>query len=106
VLGVLITFNVVCLAWILFRSDSFATAMAYLQGLGRFTAPTLITPFIATLIVGGLAMHALPPRAIERAAGWLSRIPSPAAGLTVGGLMLLVEAIRAAGVAPFIYFQF
>jgi alginate O-acetyltransferase complex protein AlgI len=106
VLGVMITFNVVCLAWILFRSDSFATAMAYLQGLGRLTAPTLLTPFIVSLIVGGLALHALPPRAIERTASWLCRIPSPAAGLTIGLLILLVEAVRAPGVAPFIYFQF
>ena len=104
--GVLITFNVVCLAWILFRSDSFATAMAYLEGLGRLTAPTLITPFILSLIVGGLALHALPPRAIERTASWLCRVPSPAAGLTIGLLILLVEAVRPAGVAPFIYFQF
>ena len=104
--GVFITFNVVCLAWILFRSNSFATAIAYLQGLGRLSAPTLLTPFIVTLIAGGLAMHWLPPRAVERTAAWLCRIPSPAAGLIVGVLILLVEAVRPAGIAPFIYFQF
>ncbi len=106
IVGWLITFNIVCLAWILFRSDSFATAMAYLTGLSRLTAPTLLSPFVVILIVGGLAMHALPSRAIETASGWLARIPSPAAGLAIGVLILLVEAVRAPGVAPFIYFQF
>jgi alginate O-acetyltransferase complex protein AlgI len=105
--GVIITFNIVTLSWILFRSDSFATALAFLQGLGRWSEPgTLVTPFIVVLILGGLAMHALPSRAIERAAGVLQRLPSPAAGVAIGVALLLVEAIRPAGVAPFIYFQF
>jgi len=104
---VIITFNVVTLSWILFRSDSFATALAFLQGLGRWGQPgTLVTPFMVVLIVGGLAMHALPSRAIERAASVLQRLPSPAAGVAIGLALLLVEAIRPAGVAPFIYFQF
>jgi len=106
-LGVIITFNIVTLSWILFRSDSFATALAFLQGLGRWGEPgTLVTPFIVMLILGGLAMHALPSRAIERAASVLQRLPSPAAGVAIGLALLLVEAIRPAGVAPFIYFQF
>ena len=106
-LGVIITFNIVCLGWILFRADSFATALAFLQGFGRWGATsTLLTPFVVTLIIGGLAMHALPPRAIERLSGQLARLPSPAVGVMVGVALLLVEAIRPAGVAPFIYFQF
>jgi alginate O-acetyltransferase complex protein AlgI len=105
--GVIITFNIVTLSWILFRADSFATALAFLQGLGRWDQPgTLVTPFVVVLIVGGLAMHALPSRAIERAASVLQRLPSPAAGVAIGVALLLVEAVRPAGVAPFIYFQF
>jgi hypothetical protein len=54
----------------------------------------------------GLLMHFLPPRALERLGGVAKFAPSPALGLTVGAMMLVVEAIRPQGIAPFIYFQF
>jgi D-alanyl-lipoteichoic acid acyltransferase DltB (MBOAT superfamily) len=105
-IGVIVTFHIVCLGWILFRSETFPMAMEMLAGLGRFEAATLVTPFILTLIVGGLAMHWLPPRAIEGFATWLKPAPSLTMGLLVGAAILLVEAVRPDGVAPFIYFQF
>jgi alginate O-acetyltransferase complex protein AlgI len=52
-------------------------------------------------------MHWLPPRAIEGVAERLK--PAPSITLTVlliGVAILLVEAVRPDGVAPFIYFQF
>jgi len=105
-LGVLVTFHIVCLGWILFRAETFPMAMEVLNGLGRFEAATLVTPFLLTLIVGGLAMHWLPPRAIEGISTWLKPAPSLTMGLLVGAAILLVEAVRPDGVAPFIYFQF
>lgn len=105
-LGVIVTFHIVCLGWILFRSETFPMAMQVLAGLGRFEAATLVTPFLLTLIVGGLAMHWLPPRAVEGVATWLKPAPSLTMGLLVGAAILLVEAVRPDGVAPFIYFQF
>ncbi len=102
----LLTFHIVCLGWVLFRSETFPMAMEVLAGLGRFEAATLVTPFLLALIVGGLAMHWLPPRAIEGAATWLKPAPSLTMGLLVGAAVLLVEAVRPDGVAPFIYFQF
>jgi alginate O-acetyltransferase complex protein AlgI len=105
-IGVIVTFHIVCLGWILFRSETFLMAMQVLAGLGRFEAATLVTPFILTLIVGGLAMHWLPLRAIEGFATWLKPAPSLTMGLLVGAAILLVEAVRPDGVAPFIYFQF
>jgi alginate O-acetyltransferase complex protein AlgI len=105
-IGVIVTFHIVCLGWILFRSETFPMAMQVLAGLGRFEAATLVTPFLLTLIVGGLAMHWLPPLAIEGFATWLKPAPSLTMGLLVGAAILLVEAVRPDGVAPFIYFQF
>ena len=105
-LGVLVTFHIVCLGWILFRAETFPMAMEVLTGLGRFEGATLVTPFLLTLIVGGLAMHWLPPRAAEGIATWLKPAPSLTMGLLVGAAILLVEAVRPDGVAPFIYFQF
>lgn len=105
-LGVLITFHIVCLGWILFRAESFPMAMEVLTGLGRWSAATMVTPFLLVLIVGGLAMHFLPPRAVEGVATWLKPAPSLTMGLLIGAAILLVEAVRPDGVAPFIYFQF
>jgi D-alanyl-lipoteichoic acid acyltransferase DltB (MBOAT superfamily) len=106
ILGVLITFHIVCLGWILFRAENWDIAVAMLQGLGRFTPVLMVTPLLLTLIVGGLAMHWLPPRAIEGVAERLKTAPSLTLAILVGIAFLLVEAVRPDGVAPFIYFQF
>lgn len=105
-LGVLVTFHIVCLGWILFRAETFPMAMEVLTGLGRLEPATLVTPFLTALIVGGLAMHWLPPRAVEGIATWMKPAPSLTMGLLIGLAILLVEAVRPDGVAPFIYFQF
>ncbi|WGM30479.1 MBOAT family protein [Brevundimonas sp. NIBR11] len=102
----LVTFHIVCLGWILFRAETFPMAMEVLIGLGRFEPATLVTPFLLALIVGGLAMHWLPPRAVEGIATWMKPAPSLTMGLLIGAAILLVEAVRPDGVAPFIYFQF
>ncbi len=105
-LGVLVTFHVVCLGWILFRAETFGLAMQMLAGLGRMGTVDLLTPFVLVLIVGGLAMHWLPPRAVEGLAERLKAAPSPTLGVLIGLAILLIEATRPEGVAPFIYFQF
>ena len=106
VVGLLITFHVVCLSWILFRSESFASALTFLQGLTRFGPVTQLTPFLAGVIALGLGLHFLPPRILERMAAGLRYLPSPALGIGIGAVMLVIEAIRPAGVAAFIYYQF
>lgn len=106
VIGVLVTFHIVCLGWILFRAESFDLALQMLEGLGRIGPVVVLTPLLLTLIVGGLAMHWLPPRAVEGMAERLKTAPSLTLGLLIGAAILLVEAVRPEGVAPFIYFQF
>jgi alginate O-acetyltransferase complex protein AlgI len=105
-LGWIITFHVVCLGWILFRSESFEAALAFLRGFGNLGPAEVFTPFMAGLVLIGLSFHFLPPRAAEYLAWRLRVTPSPVLGVGLGVLMLLVEAMRPAGVAPFIYYQF
>jgi hypothetical protein len=66
----------------------------------------MVTPLLLTLIVGGLAMHWLPARAVEGLAERLKPAPSVTIGVLIAAAILLVEAARPDGVAPFIYFQF
>jgi D-alanyl-lipoteichoic acid acyltransferase DltB (MBOAT superfamily) len=106
VVGVLVTFHIVCLGWILFRAESFDLALAMLEGLGRAGPVAVTTPLMLTLIVGGLAMHWLPSRAVEGLAERLKPAPSITIGVLIAAAFLLVEAARPDGVAPFIYFQF
>ncbi|TGY87555.1 MBOAT family protein [Marinicauda algicola] len=106
-ISLLVTFHVVCLGWILFRSPNFDIAGRYLAGFFATEIPVLaLTPFTAGLVVFGLALNFLPPRGIERVAAGLARMPSPLAGLVIAFLLLVVEALRQSGIAPFIYFQF
>ena len=105
-LGVIVTFHIVCLGWILFRAESFDLAMQMLEGLTRMAPIMALTPFLLALIVGGIAMHWLPPRAVEGLAVRVKEAPAITMGVLVGILILLVEAMRPEGVAPFIYFQF
>ena len=105
-LGVIVTFHIVCLGWILFRAESFDLAMQMLEGLTRAAPIMVLTPFLLALIVGGIAMHWLPPRAVEGLAVRVKEAPAITMGVLVGVMILLVEAMRPEGVAPFIYFQF
>lgn len=105
-IGVIVTFHIVCLGWILFRAESFGLAMQMLEGFTRMTPVMVLTPFLLALIVGGIAIHWLPPRAVEGLAVRVKEAPAVTMGVLIGIMILLVEAMRPEGVAPFIYFQF
>ncbi len=105
--GVLVTFHVVTLGWIFFRAESLGAAIVYLGRL--FTggvANTLVTPLSLALIALGLAIHAMPARGLQHLAERARRWPAPAFGVAAAAAMLLVDAMRSEGVAPFIYYQF
>ena len=105
-LGIIITFHIVLLGWIFFRSHTFADAMAFLGGLGGSAESALLTPLMLGLIVFGMALHALPPRAIQNVAVRVRAMPAVLVGLGIGALILIIDSMRPEGVAPFIYYQF
>ena len=106
VLGIIITFHIVLLGWIFFRATSFGDALAFLGGLGGGGESALLTPLMLGLIIVGMALHALPPRAIQHVAIRVRAMPAVLVGLGVGVLILIIDAMRPEGVAPFIYYQF
>ena len=102
-ISLVITFHGVCLAWILFRSPSFDHAMSYMANMIHWSRPIeAASPALVLLVVFGLMLHALPPRAIEGAARSLARMPSLLAGLILAVGFLIVEFLRPEGVAPFL----
>lgn len=106
-LQILATFHVVCLAWIFFRSEDFATAFTYLRELGRFTSEIyLASPFLVGLIALVLAAQFVPANCVERLANRLEVLPVWAIAGAFAVLLLAIDLVAPEGTAPFIYFQF
>ncbi|WP_045876373.1 MBOAT family protein [Pseudofrankia sp. DC12] len=104
----LITFHLVCAAWVLFRSPDLATASEILRRLGTGgTATGLVTPTVVAASVVGLGLAAVPGRWWAAAQGAFDRLPLPAqvAGV-VAFLLVMYAAVGHQDVAPFIYFRF
>lgn len=104
---VALTFHVVTLGWIFFRAASFGDALAYLGGIfAPATGAVTVTPLILVLILFGLAIHALRWDSMTRLAERLRTLPAPALAGGLVAAMLVVDAMRFEGIAPFIYFRF
>ena len=107
VLGILITFHIVLVGWIFFRSESFDAAIAYLKGIGTAgVASDVLTPLACLLILFGMTIHFTPANLGQRLALQVRMLPAWGLGLLVGVTILIVDAMRFEGVAPFIYYQF
>jgi hypothetical protein len=103
-----VTFQVVCFAWIFFRSDSFADAWDVIQRL--FTAwgesSPLVTWGVLAAIAVGIGSQYLPARLPLTLMARFSRLPIPAQATVLAVALLLTSSLGPEGVAPFIYFQF
>ena len=54
----------------------------------------------------GMSFHFLPRFSIQQVGMRLRTLPAPALGAAVGAAILVIDAMRPDGVAPFIYYQF
>jgi D-alanyl-lipoteichoic acid acyltransferase DltB (MBOAT superfamily) len=103
----LVTFHLIVLGWILFRSQGIGLAWTFITRLGSFGSPTLWKAPVLLAVVGVIGFQLLPERRTE---GWEARLGrmSPALlGAALGVLILFVAAtVPTQGVPPFIYFRF
>src|SRR4051812_31099724 len=106
--GRILTFNVVCFAWIFFRSGSFARAGEVLERL--FTAwgqpSPLVTTSVMLAIVAGILGQYVRPGAVLAVVRGFGRLPLPAQAATVAFCLMVINTLGPEGVAPFIYFRF
>ncbi|HEV3002046.1 MAG TPA: MBOAT family protein [Solirubrobacteraceae bacterium] len=106
-LGWLLTFHIVCAAWVLFRSPDLGVAADVFAQMTAGGEATLITAPALVLVLAVIGLQLIPPRPMDaiqlRVQQW-----SPAAlGAAMFLVILLVGAtIPDQGVPPFIYFQF
>jgi len=105
-LGILLTFHIVLLGWIFFRAATFGDAIAFLGGIFGGGGSVMLTPMLLGLIALGMSFHFMPRYSIQHVAMRVRALPAPAVGLAAGLLILIVDAMRPEGVAPFIYYQF
>jgi alginate O-acetyltransferase complex protein AlgI len=105
-LSVLVTFHIVLLGWIFFRAASFTDALAFLGGLGSGGGAAMLTPLLLGLILIGMSFHFLPRPTLQQVALRMRDLSAPALGAAIGVFILVVDAMRPEGVAPFIYYQF
>jgi D-alanyl-lipoteichoic acid acyltransferase DltB (MBOAT superfamily) len=105
-LGVVITFHIVLLGWIFFRSATFADAIAFLSGLAAPGPAAMLTPLMLGLIMLGMSLHFFPAHTVQYVAIRMRSMSALKVGLAVGLSILVIDAMRPEGVAPFIYYQF
>lgn len=107
VLGIVLTFHLVCFAWIFFRAPTFSSAWNYVIGLFDWSQPSqYASPFIVGMVALSLAAHFLPSNWAVGVGRMLQRASWIVLGLMLGFGILAIEAMAPEGVAPFIYFQF
>jgi len=107
----IVTFNVVCLAWIFFRAESVGTAFDYLF---RMVNPenwfqggsSLVTFGVLLAITVGIAGQYVPKAFTARLMAGFSRMSPVAMGAVLGVALMVINTLGPRGVAPFIYFKF
>jgi alginate O-acetyltransferase complex protein AlgI len=104
----LVTFNLVCLGWVLFRADPMGSALALLGRLvtGWTTPVQHVTPLVLAAIGLMLGLQYAPHRPAELLQASFSRWAPVLQGVALAGVLFLITSAGPQGVAPFIYFQF
>lgn len=112
VLGILITFHIVCFGWILFRADSMQTVGEVLTQIFTNFHPEVFMQFVMgykgvfTLMVIGYVLHFMPKSAEMALQGIVTRSPLLVQAVMMAIAVFIVVQFKSAGVQPFIYFQF
>ena len=110
--GVVLTFHIVCLGWLVFRADSMQTAMLLLHQIFTNFDTSLIPQVVegyafSMLLIGvGYLLHFVPTRVDGWMQGVVSRAPMVVQVALIVVVAWLVMQIKSADIQPFIYFQF
>ena len=103
----LLTFNLVCLAWVFFRAPDLRTAFTLLGRLAALGPAPSVTPGVIIMIGIGLATQMPRPGAWRQVRDRFVLLPPAAQGVMLGIFLVVITAIvDQQGVAPFIYFRF
>ena len=111
-LGQIITFHLVCFAWIFFRADSMETALSVITQISDHFTPEVFLQFVVgyknvlLLLLLGYLLHFTSKAQELRFRSWLTDLPFIGqVCLFIVTVFLLIQ-IRSADAQPFIYFNF
>ncbi|HEX3805281.1 MAG TPA: MBOAT family protein [Gaiellaceae bacterium] len=106
--GRVLTFHVVCLAWIFFRADSFSLAWQMIARLftGWGQASPLVTTSVVLAILVGVLVQYVRPTALGSILAGFQRLSLVAQAACVAVALTVINTLGPVGVAPFIYFRF
>jgi D-alanyl-lipoteichoic acid acyltransferase DltB (MBOAT superfamily) len=105
--GRLITFHVVCLAWIFFRATSFHNAIEVLGRIATLSGRHQHLNWkVVAVVVAALAIQVGPRGFGARLQVLFSRCSFWVQALVLAAMLTLIDLLGPAGVAPFIYFRF
>ena len=103
----LLTFHVVCLAWVFFRADSLSTAWQILTRLFSAHGPAhLFTASVLLVVVASIASQFISKESILKLQRNFGRLTPVLQGAALGAAVLMIEALSPPGIAPFIYYRF
>jgi alginate O-acetyltransferase complex protein AlgI len=107
VVATVLTFHVVCGAWIFFRAPDLQVALRYCKSLVTFRPGPIDYDALSVLVPAAIAMFAID--FVQRQAREhevVLRWPSPARGLVYAAFLVPVVVFSGSAPVPFIYFQF
>jgi alginate O-acetyltransferase complex protein AlgI len=105
--SVFVTFHFACFAWIFFRAENFAQAIAALRQLATFTTDSsnLALPVVLLIVIGFLA-HWIPERVFEIARDRFVRLPAIAQASALFALAFGLYLVASSDFVPFVYSRF
>ena len=112
IIGIIITFHLVCVGWVFFRADSMeVVGNIFSQIFTSFNIgilPEVLSGYrgIVILMFTGYILHFIPDRIENRFKGIVTNMPVIAQSLVISLLIWLVMQIKSGDIQPFIYFQF
>lgn len=103
----LLTFSLVCLAWVFFRAGDMATVGAMARQVLRGGGSTSLTPVLILTIGAGLALQFVPRQPLLMGRDLFARLHPVFQGVVLASVLLVTSvALTGQGVAPFIYYRF
>ncbi len=112
VLGILLTFHIVCFGWIFFRANDMTSALAMMTQITNSFHPELFFnliasyPYVFLLIFIGFATHFLPQNWKRIGMDITTSMPIVFNALLLVIVIVIIIQVKSAEIQPFIYFQF
>lgn len=111
-LGRIMTFHLVCAAWVLFRADSMQVALEVFSQIGSNFHPEVFVQFVVGykevfgLMLVGYTLHFTSKRTELALQAKLAGIPFSIQAILLALLIFAIVQVQSAEIQPFIYFQF